>query len=100
MSLKVGELRKVIAHAPDDASVMLIHEGVMGYAIGIDIAPNGAVAIIRSRGNPRQSKHFSVAEDGVIGGLNAMGLSDESIAKLMERSVDSIKRRMKSIGLK
>ena len=99
MSFAVGELRKALANAPDDAAVMLIYEGAMRHAVGVTVAPNGAVAVIRSHGNPRQSKHFSVVEDGLIGGFNAMGMSDELIAEVLERSAESIKKRKKTIGL-
>ena len=99
MSLTIGELRKAITNTPDDATVMLVYEGVLRHAIGITVAPNGAVAVVRGSGNPRKSKHFNTIEDGLIGGLNAMGMSDESISELLERSVDSIKKRKKAIGL-
>ena len=99
MSLTVGELRQAIADSPDDATVMMIHEGRMCNVVATKCAPNGKVAVIRSKGNTRQSKPFSVAEDGLIGGLLAMGMSDESTAELLERSVSSIKRRKKTIGL-
>ena len=100
MSLKVGELRKAIADTPDDATVMLVYAGVMRHAVGITVAPNGAVAVVRGLGNPRRTSRFSIVEDGLIGGLNAMGMSDDQIAVLLERTTDSIKKRKKTLGIK
>jgi hypothetical protein len=77
MSLTIGELRKAIADLPDDASLMLVFEGALRHAAGITVAPNGEVAVIRTQGNSRQSAKFSVVEDGLIGGMDAMGMSNE-----------------------
>jgi len=99
VSFKVRDLRNAIANAADDADVMLIHEGMLRPAVGIAVAPNGEVAVIRGLGNTRHAKKFSIAEDGIVGGLTAKGMSDQSIAELLERTVDSVKRRKKSLGL-
>ena len=99
MSLTVGELREALASVPDDATVTLIFEGVFRHAAGVTVAPNGGIAVIRSHGQRRPHKRYSTAEDGLIGGLSAMGMPDEAIAELLDRSPDSIKRRKKSIGL-
>jgi hypothetical protein len=96
--MTVGELREALASVPDDAAVMLIFEDVLRHAVGVTVAPNGAIAVIRNRGQSRY-KHYSVAEDGLIGGLSAMGMSNEAIAELLERTSDSIRKRKKSIGL-
>ena len=99
MSVTAGQIRKALADTPDEATVMLIHEGSMRHAASLKVAPNGKIVVIRSSGNPRQSKHFSVAEDGLIGGFHAMGMPDDKSADLLERPVDSIKRRKKALGL-
>jgi hypothetical protein len=83
----------------DDAAVMLIFEGVLRHAVGVTVAPNGGIAVIRSHRQTRPHKRYSEVEDGLIGGLSAMGMSDEAIAELLDRPPDSIKRRRKSIGL-
>ena len=67
--------------------------------LSIAIAATGTLAVIRGKGQPRKSKHFTTTEDGLIGGLNAMGASDTMIAEVLERSESSIKQRKKLIGL-
>ena len=96
MSLTVGELREALASVPDDAAVMLIFEGVLRHAVGVTVASNAGIAVIRSHGQTRPHKRFSAVEDGLIGGLSAMGMSDEAIGELLDRSPDSVKRRRKS----
>ena len=97
--MNVGELREALASVPDDAAVMLMFENVLRHAVGVTVAPNGGFAVIRNQGQSRPYKHYSVAEDGLIGGLSAMGMSNEAIAELLERTSESIRRRKKSIGL-
>lgn len=99
MSFTVGQLREALADTPDNAAVMLIHDGTMRHGGGIAVAPNGTLAVIHCHETQRKSKHFSVTEDGLLGGLSAMGMSVDSIAELLQRSADSVKRRKKSIGL-
>ena len=47
--MNVGELREALASVPDDAAVMLIFEDVLRHAVGVTVAPNGAIAVIRNR---------------------------------------------------
>lgn len=99
MSLTVGELRDALEGMPDTATVHLIFNGVLRNAAGVTVEPKGGITVIRSHGQMKPYKRYSVAEDGLIGGLNAMGMSDETIAELIDRTPESVKRRRKSIGL-
>jgi len=95
----VGRLTEALASVPDDAAVMLIFEDVLRNAVGVTVAPNVGIAVIRSLGQTRLHKCFSVVEDGLIGGLSAKGISDEEIGELLDRPPDSIKRRRKTLEL-
>jgi len=100
MSLTVGELRAAIANAPDDASVTLVYEGAMRHAVGVTAAPNGMMVVLRTICSERKAKHFSVVEDGLIGGFASMGMSDDDIAEILGRPTDSVTKRRKTLKRK
>ena len=85
---------------------MLIFEDMLRNAVGVTVAPNVGIAVIRSLGQARRIEQtrlhnrFTVVEDGLIGGLSAKGMSDQEIGELLDRPSDSIKRRKKSLGLR
>ena len=98
MAITVGQLREKLLDVSEDVPIMLLFEGNVTSAATVAVAPNGAFAIIRGKGEPRKAKHFSTTEDGLIGGLVTQGLPDEVIADLFERPVDSVKKRKKQLG--
>jgi len=98
MGMTAGKLRSQLEGLADDAAIMMLFEGDVIYAENFVVAPTGQFAILRGK-DARHGKRFSVAEDGLIGGLTSMGVSDAAIADFVNRSPDSIKKRKKEIGL-
>jgi hypothetical protein len=98
MKSTVADILKTLTKASPDGNVMLLTDGGLTDVECVAASPDGGVVIIRGRGT-RHSKQFTVAEDGLIGGLDAMQIPDEAIAELLGRTKDSIKKRKKSLGL-
>ena len=99
MTMTVGKLREQLNGVGEDTALYICFEGTLKPIESIAIAATGTLAVIRGKGQPRKSKHFTTTEDGLIGGLNAMGASDTMISEVLERSESSIKQRKKLIGL-
>lgn len=97
--LSVGDLRKSIAELPDDAAVMVVYDGRMRHAAGVTISVQGSVAVLRSYINSRNTRKYTTAEDGLIGGLAEIGMTDEQISTLLDRPLHSIQRRKKALKL-
>lgn len=100
MTMTVGELNEALNGVDDGTALYLLFEGNVQPVEGLTKAEKGPIAIIRGKGKPRKSKRFTVTEDGLIGGLNAMGASDAMIAELFDRSESSIKQRRTKLGIR
>lgn len=98
MKSTVADILKTLSKASPDGNVMLFTDGGLTDVECVAVSPDGGVVIIRGKGT-RHSKQFTVAEDGLIGGLDAMQILDETIAKLLGRTNDSIKKRKKHLRL-
>ncbi len=98
MPLIVGKLREELIGVDDNAGLYVLFEGKVRPVEDIAIVLTGTAVFLRGKGQPRQSKQFTAAEDGLIGSLIAKGASDSEIANLLERSEASIKSRRKKLG--
>ena len=61
MALTAGELRKVLDELPDDADVLLSHEGTMHYAAEVRANMACPAIVLQSTGRPKRIRHFSSA---------------------------------------
>src|SRR5262245_16480320 len=99
MTMTVGKLREQLNSVDEDTDLYIMFKGEMSPVENVAIPPIGTVVIIRGSGQTPKSGAFTPTEDGLIGGLEAMGATDEMIAELLQRSKSSIKSRKKRIGL-
>ena len=93
MSMKVGDLQAQLAKLDRQADVLIAVNGSFVPALGV-VAASGATAIvIRGKGQNQTSPRFSIAEEGMIGHLARLGVSDDEIGEVLGRPADSVKRK-------
>jgi hypothetical protein len=97
--MKVGELLAALAKADPDLDVLVAVHGDFVSAVGVSTAPGASFVVIRGKGKTQRSSRFSVQEDGVLGHLTNLGVSDEEIAGVLGRPPESVQRRKKHLGL-
>lgn len=66
---------------------------------GIAFAPGSPYGVIHGHGKRISGARFTIDEQGVLGKLAGVGLTDEQIGNIMGRPTDAIKRKRKAMGL-
>ena len=99
MIMTVGKLKEQLNGVSEDTALYVLVDGAVTPLVSITIAEKGSLAFMRGKGKGHRSRSYTSTEDGLIGGLNAMGISDARIAELLDRTERSVKQRMKRIGL-
>lgn len=97
--MTVGELQKVLAGLDAQQEVMIAVNGNFSPVVGVTAASGASFIVVRGQGVVQQSKRFSVQEEGVIGHLTHLGVSNDEIGEVLGRTADSVKRKRKSLGL-
>jgi hypothetical protein len=99
MSMTVGELQARLAKLDPGADVLTAINGAFAPVVGVASASGAAFVVLRGKGSQQESPRFSIGEEGVIGCLARLGVSDEEIAEVLGRPADSVKRKRKALGL-
>jgi hypothetical protein len=97
--MTVGELQAALAKLDSEHNIMIALNGSFVPLIGVTAAAAGTnFVVIRGKGKIQQSKRFSIDEEGIIGHLARLGLSDDEIGEVLGRPSDSVKRKRKALG--
>jgi hypothetical protein len=97
--MKVQELQQELNAVDPAADVVLAANGALVPVTGITFVPGKTMAVIRGRSKNKYQERFTTEEDGVIGHLRMLGLSDEMIGEVLGRESDSVKGRRKRLKL-
>jgi hypothetical protein len=98
--MTVGELQAELAQMDTEAGVMIAVNGTFVPAVGLTAVPGTSFVLVRGKGKLQQSSRFSIDEEGILGHLARIGLSDDQIGEVLGRPSDSVKRKRKALGLK
>jgi hypothetical protein len=98
MSMTVGALQTELAKLEPQAGLMLAVNGIFVPVIGVTGAGGTTFAVIRGKGKLNQSSRFTIDEEGLLGHLARLGVSDEEIGEVLGRPAHSIKRKRKALG--
>jgi hypothetical protein len=96
-AMNVAELQAKLASLDPELELMIALHGDFVPIAGVVSAPGSFQAVIRGRGKPQCSSRFSVQEDGLIGHLTTLGVSDQDIAVVLGRPTASVTRRKKAL---
>jgi hypothetical protein len=98
MPFKVKELLEALNGMPDDSDVYIVLDGSVVPIETVTNVEAIAIAVIQGKGKPRTGKKFTTSEDGLIGGLQRMGASNEMIGQILGRPESSVAQRRKQLG--
>ena len=96
--MTVGELVAALANVNPHHAVMIAVDGTFAPVIGVSGAVGVTFVVVRGQGKTQQSKRFTIAEEGVIGHLAHIGVSDEEIGEVLGRPSESVKKKRKALG--
>jgi hypothetical protein len=97
--MKAQELQRELGAVDSDADVVLAANGALLQISGVTFVPGKTIAVIRGKSKSKLTKRFTTEEDGVVGYLGNVGLSDEMIAEVLGRTPDGVRRRRRTLGL-
>jgi hypothetical protein len=97
--MKVADLQARLTKLGPTLDLMIALHGDFVPVVDVTSASGACYAVIRGRGKPQRSPRFSIQEDGIIGQLVSMGMSDEDIAVVLGRPAAGVKRRKKHLTL-
>src|SRR5262245_35179846 len=96
--MNVGELQAELARLDAKWDVMIAVDGTFAPVVGVTVAPDASFIVVRGKGKMQQSKRFSIEEEGVIGHLARLGVSDIQIGEVLGRPAESVKRKRQALG--
>jgi hypothetical protein len=99
MNMTVGDLRAALAHADPQLDLRIAVDGTFAPVVGVSAVAGSPFVVLRGLGKTQQSPRFSIQEEGVLGKLVTLGLSDEEIGQVLGRPPQSVERKRKALGL-
>jgi hypothetical protein len=96
--MTVREMAATLANVDPEHTVMIAVDGTFAPVVGVTAGSGASFVVIRGQGKMQQSKRFTIAEEGVIGHLAHIGVSDEEIGEVLGRPSESVKRKRKALG--
>jgi hypothetical protein len=97
-SMNVGELRGALSSLDAQQDVMIAVDGTFAPVVGVTAASGASFIVVRGQGKMQESKRFTIGEEGVIGHLARLGVSDDEIGEVLGRPSESVKRKRQSLG--
>jgi hypothetical protein len=78
-----------------------LHDGRQWHVVpivGVTAVSGSTYVLLRGKGKKQEGTRFTIQEDGVIGHLTHLGLSDDAIGEVLARSPESVERNGKAFG--
>lgn len=92
-------LQRELTAVDPAADVVIAANGALVPVTGISSAPDKMTVVIRGRSRDKHNERYTTQEDGAIGHLRMLGLSDDMIGEVLGRDADSVKGRRRRLGL-
>ena len=77
---------------------MIAVNGTFKPVIGVTAVSGSSFVVIRGKGKTQLSKRFSIDEEGIIGHLVGLGLTDGELAEILGRPAASVAKKRKALG--
>src|SRR5262249_33457100 len=99
MSMTAGQFLVELAKVDPQLDIRIAVDGTFAPVVGVTAVAGSPFLVVRGKGKDRESGHFTIHEEGVLGRLAALGLSDAEIGEVLGRSPQTVKRKRKALGL-
>jgi hypothetical protein len=96
--MTVRELQLELARLNPDDEVRVTISGTFAPLGGLTPVPQAEYIVLRATGKLAKSDRFTIDEEGIIGHLTSLGLTNEAIGEVLDRPAESIKRKRKALG--
>jgi hypothetical protein len=99
MGMTVGQLQAELAKVDSAIELRIAVDGTFAPLVGVTAVAGSPFVVLRGQGKTQQSPRFTIHEEGVLGKLATLGLSDEEIGQVLGRPAQSVERKRKALGL-
>jgi hypothetical protein len=96
--MTVAELQAELARLNPDEEVWVTITGAFAPVGRLTAVPKAAYVVLRGAGKVPKTDRFTVDEEGILGHLSSLGLTNEAIAEVLDRPAESVKRKRKALG--
>lgn len=96
--MTVGDLRAQLATLDSQLDTVVILNGTIAPAIEVLVVPGAEFIVIRGKGTSPPPRKFTINEEGIIGRLARLGLSDEKVAEVLGRPTRSVAQKRRALG--
>lgn len=97
-AMTVRELQLELAKLNPGDEVRITINGSFARVGGVTPVPKADYVVVRGIGKLAKNDRFTVDEEGIIGHLTSLGLTNEAIGEVLGRPAESIKRKRKALG--
>ena len=97
--MDANNLQEELRQVDPATEVILAANGALVPVTGVTYVADKSVLVIRGRSKDRYNVRFTTQEDGVLGHLRGLGLSDDIIGEVLGRDPSSVKGRRKRLRL-
>jgi hypothetical protein len=97
-AMTVRELQLELAELNPGDEVWITINGSFARVGGVTPVPKADYVVVRGIGKLAKNDRFTVDEEGIIGHLTSLGLTNEAIGEVLGRPAESIKRKRKALG--
>jgi hypothetical protein len=81
--MTVGELQAELAKMNAQDGLMIAVNGTFVPVVGVTAAAGTSFVVLRGKGKLQQSSRFTIDEEGILGHLARIGLSDDQIGEVL-----------------
>lgn len=96
--MTVAELQAELVRLNPDENVLMAINGTFVPVGRLTAVQKAGYVVLRPTGKLAKSDRFTVGEEGILGHLAGLGLTNEAIAEVLDRPVESVKRKRKALG--
>src|SRR5437016_3836781 len=96
--MTVGELQVELAKLDAKLDAMILLNGSFSPVVDVIGVAGADCTIIRGKGKTDQPKKLSINEQGLLGYLVRLGLSNENIGEVLGRPTKIVEKNRKTLG--
>jgi hypothetical protein len=96
--MTVGDLRAELAKLHSDLDAVIILNGSLSPVIEVLAVPGADFVVIRGKRAGPPPRKFTINEEGVVGHLVRIGLSNEKIGEILGRPTKAVVQKRKTLG--
>ncbi|MBX9679036.1 MAG: hypothetical protein K2X38_09760 [Gemmataceae bacterium] len=96
--MKASELISLLAEVDPQSEVLLSLNSIILPASEMVAIRDADFIVLRSKRTEKGVRRFTVAEDGLIGHMVRLRITEDEMAKALDRPVRAVKTRRKHLG--